>query len=116
MILFDARTDIKKRRRVTLKGRVVTIIDLAGSKARIAEDGLWYEHKMFFPLTEEDITKDHIEALGSKIAGKSIASIKPEGTGVQIVLEDNTRLAISYSKDGKGLTFSVLDSNGKKVL
>ncbi len=116
MIVFDARVDIQKRRRVVLKGRVVTIIGLAGSKARIAEDGQWYPHKMFFSLTEENITQDHIESLKSYIAGKSIATLKPMSTGVQLVLEDNTRLDVSYSKDNEGLTFSVIDSDGNKVL
>ena len=105
MIIFDARADVKNKRRVLLKGRVVTIIDLAGRKARIAEDGQWYPHTMFFPLTEESILQDHIDDLKSNVAGKSIATLKSTDTGVQLVLEDNTRLDVSYSKDGEGLTF-----------
>ena len=116
MIVFNPKTDIKNRRRVILKGRVVTIIDLSGRKARIAEDGQWYPNKMFFPMTEETILLDHIENLKSRVAGKSIATLKHTDTGIQLVLDDNTRLDIRYAKDREGLTFSVLDSDGIKVL
>jgi len=115
MILFDAKADIKNRRRVILKGRVVTIIGLAGSQAHIAEDGQWYPHKMFFPRTEETLLLDHIEDLKSRVAGKRIATLKHTDTGVQLVLDDNTRLDISYAKDKEGLKFSVIDSDGHKV-
>lgn len=116
MILFDAREDIKNRRKVVLNGRVVTIIDLAGSQAKVAEDGKWYPHKMFFPLTQENMTKEHIEKIKSLVAGKTISTVKPEGTGVQLILGDNTRLYVGYDKNGKGIFFSVLDSDGTKVL
>ena len=116
MIIFNAKTDVKNKRRVLLKGRVVTVIDLSGRQALIAEDGQWYPHKMFFPLTEEVILQDHIDDLKSNVAGKSIATLKSTDTGVQLVLEDNTRLDVSYSKNGEGLTFSVIDSDGNKVL
>lgn len=115
MILFDPKADIKNRRRVILKGRVVTIIDLAGRKAKIAEDGQWYPHKMFFPMTEKTILLDHIEDLKSRVAGKSIATLKHTDTGIQLILDDNSRLDIRYAKDKDGLTFSVIDSDGNKV-
>ena len=116
MILFDAKKDVVNRRKVLLKSCVVTVIALAGSKARIAEDGKWYEHKMFFELTDKDIVQVRLEKIKSLIAGKTIATLKSNGTGIQLVLEDNTRLGITYSKDGEGINFSVTDPEGKKVL
>lgn len=115
MIVFNAK-DVQKRRRVLLRGRIVTIIDLSGRKARIAEDGKWHEHKLFYPLMEEHVTQEHIEAIRSFVSGKSIATLKAEETGVQLVLDDNTRIDISYAKDKEGLVFSVIDSDGNKVL
>ncbi len=115
MIIFYPK-DIADRRKVLLKGRIVTIIDLAGSKALIAEDGKWYEHKMFFELMDKDKTQVRLEQIKSLIAGKSVATLKSNRTGIQLVLEDNTRLEITYSKDGEGITFSVMDSDGNKVL
>ncbi len=116
MILFDAKNDVVNRRKVLLKGRVVTVIDLAGSKARIAEDGEWYEHKMFFELTNKDIVQIRLEKITALVTGKTIATLKSNGTGIQLVLEDNTRLGVTYSKDGEGISFSVVDSGGIKVL
>ena len=116
MIVFKAKRDTANRRKVLLRGRIVTVIELAGSKARIAEDGKWYEHKMFFELTDKDIVQVRLEAIKSLVAGKSIATLKANGTGIQLVLEDNTRLEVTYSRDGQGITFSVLNSDGKKVL
>jgi len=116
MIVFQAKKDTANRRKVLLKGRIVTVIDLAGSKARIAEDGQWYEHKMFFELTDDDKIQLRLEAIKSLVTGKGIATLKANGTGIQLVLEDNTRLEVTYSKDGQGITFSVLNSDGKKVL
>lgn len=115
MIVFDAK-DAVNRRKVLLKGRVVTVIDLAGSKVCIAEDGKWYEYKLFFELTDEDRVQVRLEKIKSRITGKTIATLKSNGTGIQLVLEDNTRLGITYSKDGEGITFSVIDSDGNKVL
>ena len=116
MIIFDPRKDIADRRKVLLKGRVVTVIELTGSKVRIAEDGLWHEANLFFELTDKDKTQVRLEAIKSLVEGKSIATLKSNRTGIQLVLEDNTRLEVTYSKDGEGITFSVLNSNGKKVL
>ncbi|KKK69143.1 hypothetical protein LCGC14_2937010, partial [marine sediment metagenome] len=92
------------------------ITDLAGRKARIAEDGKWYEHKMFFELADEDKVQVRLEKIAALVAGKSIATLKSNGTGIQLVLEDNTRLGITYSKDGAGIDFSVIDTDGTKVL
>jgi hypothetical protein len=94
----------------------VTVIDLAGSKARIAEDGKWYEHKMFFELTNKDIVQIRLEKIAALVTGKNIATLKSNGTGIQLVLEDNTRLEVTYSKDGEGIVFSVINSDGRKVL
>ncbi len=116
MILFRAKVDTANRRKVLLKGRVVTVIELAGSKAKIAEDGKWYEHKMFFELTDKDIVQVRIEKIAELIIGKTIATLKSNKTGMQLVLEDNTRLDVTYSRDGEGITFSVINSDGKKVL
>ncbi len=116
MLALDIRPGSKNKQRAILKGRVVTIVELAGRKARIAEDGQWYPRKMFFSLTKENILQGHIDDIKSNIAGKSIATLKSTDTGVQLVLEDNTRLDVSYSKDGEGLTFAVIDSDGNKVL
>ncbi len=116
MIIFEAKKDVANRRKVLLKGRVVTVIDLAGRKARIAEDGKWYEHKMFFELADEDKVQVRLEKIKSLIGGKTIATLKSNKTGIQLVLEDNTRLEVTYSKDGEGITFSVIDSDGNKVL
>lgn len=116
MIVFRAKVDSANRRKVLLKGRVVTVIELAGSKAKIAEDGKWYEHKMFFELTDKDIVQGRLEKISELVTGKTIATLKSNRTGVQLVLEDNTRLEVTYSKDGEGITFSVLNSDGNKVL
>ncbi len=117
MIILFYPKDVANRRQVLLKGRVVTILDLAGSVARIAEDGKWYEHKMFFELTDKDIVQARLEKIAALVTGRSIATLKStNGTGIQLVLEDNTRLEVTYSKDGEGIAFSVIDSNGKKVL
>ena len=116
MILFNPKQDIVNRRKVLLKGRVVTVIDLAGRRARIAEDGEWYEHKMFFELTDKDIVQIRLERIAALVSGKTIATLKSNGTGIQLVLEDNTRLEVTYSKDGEGISFSVTDSGGTKVL
>jgi hypothetical protein len=116
MVIFNAKVDIPNRRKVLLKGRVVTVIGLAGSRARIAEDGKWYESKMFFELTDKDIVQMRLEKIAALITGKTIATLKSDGTGIQLVLEDNTRLGVTYSKDGEGISFSVIDSGGTKVL
>ncbi len=116
MIRFEAKKDTVNRRKVLLRGCIVTVIELAGSKARIAEDGKWYEHKMFFELTDKDIVQVRLEKIAALIAGKTIATLKSNGTGIHLVLEDNTRLEVTYSKDGEGITFSVLNSDGNKVL
>lgn len=115
MLALDIRPGSKNKNRAVLKGRVVTIIELAGRKARIAEDGQWYLRKMFFPLTKDNILQDHIEDIKSSIAGKSISTLKSTDIGIQLILEDNTRLDVSYSKD-EGLAFSVINSDGNKVL
>jgi hypothetical protein len=116
MMLTIYPKDIANRRKVLLKGRVVTLIDASGSKVRIAEDGLWHETTELFELTDADEVQVHIDAIKSVIAGKTIATLKSNKTGIQLVLEDNTRLDVTYSRNGKGITFSVIDSDGKKVL
>ena len=116
MILFDARVDHKNRRKVLLHGRVVTVIDLSGSKAKIAEDGKWHEHNLFFELTDADRVQVRIDKISELVAGRTIVTLKSNRTGMQLVLEDNTRLEVSYARDGEGITFSVIDSDGKKVL
>jgi len=115
MIIFCPE-DAKNKRRVILKGRIVTVIDMSGSKVRIAEDGLWYEQNLFFELTDDDKIQEHLGRIKELVAGKSIATLKPNETGIQLVLDDNTRLGVTYSKNEEGITFSVTDSNGNKVL
>jgi hypothetical protein len=115
MVIFQAKKDVANRRRVVLKGRIVTIIDIAGREAKIAEDGQWYKHSEFHPLVEEDIQVEHINAVIDKIAGKSIATLKPLDTGFQFVLEDNTRVDVRYGA-GEELNVIVYDSNGERVL
>lgn len=114
MIHFHPK-DIQDRRRVVLRGKVVTIIDLAGSKARIAEDGKWYEHEMFFPLTGEQLQQEFIDEVKEQIAGKTIASVKTVDTGIQVILTDNTRLEFCYTGQF-GVFLSVVNSDGKRVL
>jgi len=116
MISFNGKKDVANRRKVLLKGRVVTVIDLAGRKARIAEDGQWYETKQLFELTDADRVQLHLEKIKELLAGKTIATLKSNGTGIELVMEDNTRLGITYHKDGEGITFSVKDTGGTKVL
>ena len=116
MIAFNSKIDVANRRKVLLKGRVVTVIDLAGRKARIAEDGQWYDNKMLFELTDEDRVQVRLEKIAALVTGKTIATLKSNGTGIQLVLEDNTRLGITYSKDDVGIDFSVIDTDGTKVL
>ncbi len=115
MLIF-VKADIANRRKVLLKGRVVTVINLAGSKCCIAEDGKWYENRLFHELTDEDRVKVRLEKIAGLVAGKTIATLKSNGTGIELVLEDNTRLGIKYHKDGEGIVFSVTNSGGTKVL
>lgn len=115
MVIFQAKEDVANRRRVILKGRVVTIIDIAGREAKIAEDGQWYKHSEFYPLVKEDIQAEHINAVIEKIAGKGIATLKLLDRGLQFVLEDNTRVDVRYS-ESEALNIIVLNSNGEKVL
>jgi hypothetical protein len=115
MMLIVYPKDIADRRKVLLKGRVVTLINAAGSKVRIAEDGLWHETKELYELTNEHKVQLHLEGIKSLVAGKTIATLKSNGTGIQLVMEDNTRLDVTFAKDGEGLVFSVIDSDGKKV-
>ena len=115
MINFDAIHDIANRRKVVLRGKVVTIIDLSGRKARIAEDGLWYDHKEFFPLTEEHISVDTVNTINRHISGKKIATVKPQNEGIQLIFEDNTRLFVVYSKQ-EGISFILKDSDDNKVV
>lgn len=115
MVTFDAQKDVANRRRVILKGRIVTVIDIAGRKARIAEDGKWYNHSEFFPLAEEDTRSEHLCSVSDNVVGKAIAAIKPLGTGFHFILEDNTRMVVSYGI-GDPLNVTVYDSDGNKVL
>lgn len=114
MVIFQAKRDVANSRRVVLKGRVVTIIDIAGSKAKIAEDGLWYNHAEFFPLVKDDILVEHINAVVDNIGGKRIATLKLLDRGIQFVLEDNTRVDVRYSAS-EALNIIVFDSNGEKL-
>jgi len=115
MVIFRAKEDVASRRKVVLKGRVVTIIDISGSTAKIAEDGQWYKHSEFYPLVKEDLQAEHINAVMEKITGKGIAALKPLDTGLQFVLEDNTRVDVRYSAS-EALNVVVYDSNGEQVL
>ena len=115
-MLTFVKDDIVNKRKVLLKGRVVTIINLAGRSACIAEDGKWYENRLFYELTDADKVKVHLEKISALVSGKTIATLKSKGTGVQLVLDDNTRFEVTYSQDGEGLVFSVIDSDGTKVL
>jgi hypothetical protein len=115
-MLTFVKEDIVNRRKVLLKGRIVTVIDLAGSKARIAEDGEWHENKTLYELTDKDTVQVRLEKIAALVSGKTIATLKSNGAGIQLVLEDNTRLGITYHKDGEGISFSVTDSGGTKVL
>lgn len=114
MILFD-RSYTEQRRKVILNGRVVTVIGLRGREVRIAEDGKWYLMKDFQPLPEEVIRAEHIDAVRTHVTGKSIATMKPDGKGVQFILSDNTRVCVEYDKSGM-MAVSLLDSDGQKVL
>ena len=115
MVIFRAKADVANRRRVVLNGRVVTVIDISGSKTKIAEDGQWYKHSKFHPLVKEDIQVEHINAVIDKIAGKPIATLKLLDTGLQFVLEDNTRVDVRYGASEE-LNIIVYDSNGERVL
>jgi hypothetical protein len=115
MITFYPK-DVADGRKVLLNGRIVTVIDLAGRKALIAEDGKWHENKYLYELTDKDTVQVHLEKIASLLTGKTIATLKSNGTGVELVLEDNTRLGITYHKEGEGISFSVTDSGGTKVL
>jgi len=115
MVIFQAKEDVANRRRVVLNGRVVTVIDISGRKAKIAEDGQWYKHSKFHPLVKEDIQVEHINAVIDKIAGKPIATLKLLDTGLQFVLEDNTRVDVRYGASEE-LNIIVYDSNGERVL
>lgn len=114
MLLFRA-SDIAEHRKVILDGRTVTVIDLAGSKVKIAEDGLWHEYTRFRPLAHEDLQKAHTDAVVALVGDKSIAALRTLDNGFEFVLEDNSRILINYSKR-ESLTIKVLDSNGQKVL
>ena len=115
MIRFDAIKDVANRRKVILRGRVVTIIDLSGRRARIAEDGLWYDNTEFFPLTDEHITEDIISSINSAVSDKKIAAVQPCNEGIQTILEDNTRLFVVYSKKD-GISFMLKDSDDNRIV
>jgi hypothetical protein len=82
----------------------------------MAEDGKWYETKELFELTDADKVQVRLGKIADLLSGKTIATLKSNGTGIELVLEDNTRLGITYHKDGEGISFSVSDPDGTKVL
>ena len=115
MIRFNAKDDVANRRKVILRGKIVTVVDISGRKARIAEDGLWYDHTEFFPLTEEHISLDTISTISAELVDKKIATIKPQGEGIQFIFEDNTRLSVVYSKKD-GISLILKDSNDNRIV
>lgn len=115
MSYFLTSADIKKRRKVICKGRIVTPIAMAGTVVQMAEDGKWYEHESLHPLAEEQIHELLVQEMVAHCAGKPIITLNAKNKGVQFVLEDNTRITLSCRSGGK-FQLSVTDSEGQKVL
>jgi hypothetical protein len=101
--------------KMVFRGRVVNIIDMSGSLSKLAEDGQWHENCTLFPLTEELLRAEHVKEVEEQIAGRTVAAFKPEGAGIQLILDDNTRLVIGYSPEG-AVSVKLLGSNGNRVL
>jgi hypothetical protein len=115
MSYFLTTDDIRNGRKVLLKGRIVTPIEMAGEQIKLAEDGLWHLHIDLRPLTEDQIREADIAAVSSLTEGKEISTIKAKGRGVQFILNDNTRVGLDYASDGS-LELSVFDPEGQRLL
>jgi len=88
---------------------------MSGDQIRLAEDGQWHPHLQMLPLTSEQIRQETIDQMAAEVAGKTIATLIPEGAGVSFVLEDNTRVGLSYGPDNT-LKLSVTDPDGERIL
>ncbi len=115
MSYFLTADDLKTGRKCLLQGRIVTPIDMAGRKVKLAEDGKWHLHELLKPLTQDQIRADLIATMADLVEGKSISTMKAKGRGVEFVLSDNTRVGLTITS-GENLELSVTDSDGKRIL
>jgi hypothetical protein len=115
MSYFLTSSDAKNSRKVLYKGRIVTVLDVSGAVVRIAEDGKWYPHIDFRPLTEDQLREEFIQKMSVLVEGKKISTLKAEGRGVQFVLDDNTRVGLDFASQ-ENLKLSVIDPDGKRIL
>jgi hypothetical protein len=115
MSYFLTTADIRSGRKVVLKGRIVTPIEMAGDQIKIAEDGLWHPHSSLQPLTEDQFHEAMIQEMASLVEGKVISTAKAQGRGFQFVLDDNTRVGLSYASNGR-LELSILDPSGQRLM
>lgn len=115
MSYFLTADDLKTGRKCLFKGRIVTPIDMAGRKVKLAEDGQWHLHEHLKPLTQYQIREELIKAMADLVEGKSISTLKAKGRGVEFVLSDNTRVGLTFTS-GENLELSVTDSDGQRIL
>ena len=115
MSYFLTNSDVKNGRKVLLRGKIVTVLDMGGAMVKIAEDGKWYPHVDLRPLTEDQIRDEFIQEMSVLVEGKKISTLKAEGRGVQFILDDNTRVGLDFSSE-ENLRLSVIDSDGKRIL
>jgi len=107
--------DIRAGRKVLLKGRIVSPVDMMGDQIKIAEDGKWYPHLSLRPLTNEQFHESEIAKMAELVSGKPIVTAKAQGKGFEFVLDDNTRVGLAYSTE-HGLELFVYDSEGTRVM
>lgn len=115
MSYFLTADDIKTGRKCLLNGRIVTPIDMAGRKVKLAEDGQWHLHELLRPLTEDQIREDLVAAMAALVEGRAISTMKAKGRGVEFVLDDNMRVGLTITT-GENLELSVTDSDGQRIL
>ncbi len=115
MSYFLTTDDIRSGRKVIYRGRVVTPVEMAGATVKLAETGQWAHLDEIRPLVAEQIHEDFIHSMLPLVEGKSIAMVKTQDKGFQLVLEDNTRISVGYAPGGS-LNISIMDPEGERIL
>jgi hypothetical protein len=111
-----APEDLKNGRKAIFRGRIVTPIDMSGAEVKLAEDGKWHPRAEMSYLTEDQIREEVILELSNLVEGKQISTMKAKGTGVEFILDDNTRVGLNYDPRKPALKLSVTDPEGKRIL
>lgn len=115
MSYFLTTDDIRDGRKVIYRGRVVTPVEMAGATVKLAETGQWAHLDEIRPLVAEQIHEDFIRSMLPLVEGRSIAMVKTLNKGFELVLEDNTRVSVSYGANGS-LNISITDPEGERIL